>query len=71
MGSACGRTYSFKFFKGCLPQILLVPFLNTLPQMIYWVLKISALHALSLTTVFRFRQCSHVFTSVFEPQFAF
>ena len=25
-----GRPYHFKFFKGCLPQILLVPFLNTL-----------------------------------------
>ena len=27
------RPYSFKFFKGCLPQILLGPFLNTLTQM--------------------------------------
>ena len=25
-----GRPYHFKFFKGCLPQILLGPFLNTL-----------------------------------------
>ena len=25
-----GRPYSFKFFKGSLPQILLGPFLNTL-----------------------------------------
>ena len=25
--------YHFKFFKGCLPQILLGPFLNTLTQM--------------------------------------
>ena len=24
--------YKFKFFKGCLPQILLGPFLITLPQ---------------------------------------
>ena len=24
-----GRPYPFKFFKGCLPQILLGPFLNT------------------------------------------
>ena len=24
------RPYPFKFFKGCLPQILLGPFLNTL-----------------------------------------
>ena len=28
-----GRPYHFKFFKGCLPQILLGPFLNTLSQM--------------------------------------
>ena len=28
--SALSRPYSFKFFKGCLPQILLGPFLNTL-----------------------------------------
>ena len=27
-----GRPYHFKFFKGCLPQILLGPFLNTLTQ---------------------------------------
>ena len=24
----------FKFFKGCLPQILLGPFLNTVPQIL-------------------------------------
>ena len=29
-----GRPYHFKLFKGCLPQILLGPFLNTLPHMI-------------------------------------
>ena len=28
-----GRTYHFKFFKGCLPQILFGPFLNTLIQL--------------------------------------
>ena len=27
------RLYSFKFFKGCLPQIFLGPFLNTLYQL--------------------------------------
>ena len=27
------RPYSFKFFKGCLPQILLGPFLNTLSHL--------------------------------------
>ena len=25
-----GKPYRFKFFKGCLPQILVGPFLNTL-----------------------------------------
>ena len=33
------RPYHFKFFKGCLPQILLDPLLNTLSQMfinLYW-----------------------------------
>ena len=28
-----GRPYHFKFFKGCLPQILLGPFLNTLTDL--------------------------------------
>ena len=28
--SALGRPYPFKFYKGCLPQIFLGPFLNTL-----------------------------------------
>ena len=27
------RRYHFSFFKGCLPQILLGPFLNTLPHL--------------------------------------
>ena len=31
--NALGRPYPFKFFKGYVPQILLGPFLNTLPQM--------------------------------------
>ena len=30
------RPYSFKFFKGCLPQILLGPFLNTIPHIYYF-----------------------------------
>ena len=30
-----GRPYSFKFFKGCLPQILLGPLLNTLSHIIF------------------------------------
>ena len=28
-----GKSYPFNFFKGCLPQILLGPLLNTLSQM--------------------------------------
>ena len=28
-----GRSYYFKFFKGCLPQISLGPFVNTLFHM--------------------------------------
>ena len=29
-----GGPYHFKFFKGCLPQILLGPFLNALTQVV-------------------------------------
>ena len=29
-----GRPYHFNFFKGCLPQILLGPFLNTLTHIL-------------------------------------
>ena len=32
--SALCRPYPFKFCKGCLPQILLSPFLNTLSQIL-------------------------------------
>ena len=33
------KPYPFKFFKGCLPQVLLGPFLNTLSHIIfYWLL---------------------------------
>ena len=28
-----GRPYHFKIFKGCLPQVLLGPFSNTLTQL--------------------------------------
>ena len=41
-----GRPHHFKFFKGWLPQILLGPFLNTLPQII---LCLEAAHASNLT----------------------
>ena len=33
--SALGRSYTFISFKGCLPQILLGPFLNTLTHIFY------------------------------------
>ena len=33
ISSVLGRPYQFKFFKGYLPQILLLPFLNTLFHM--------------------------------------
>ena len=36
------RPYHFKFFKGCLPQILLGSFFNTLTQIIFQVYLISA-----------------------------
>ena len=32
------RSYPFKFFKGCLRQILLGPFLNTLPQIYFYMI---------------------------------
>ena len=41
------RPYSFKFFKGCLSQILLGPFLNTLSHFILRVSKMRS-HVLSL-----------------------
>ena len=31
----CGRPYPFKFFKSCLPQILLGPFSNNLSQILF------------------------------------
>ena len=34
------QTISLQIFKGCFPQILLGPFLNTLTQMFDWVLNI-------------------------------
>ena len=35
-----GRTYHFKFFKGCLPQISVCLLLNTLSQIRLWVTEI-------------------------------
>ena len=44
------RQYSFKFFKGCLPQILLYPLFNTLSQTIlYNDLPVGISEAYSLT----------------------
>ena len=37
-----GIPYHFKFFKGCLPQILYGSFLNTLTQIIVWYHPFSA-----------------------------
>ena len=37
--SALGRPHPFKFFKGCLSQILLGSFLNTLTQILRWDVK--------------------------------
>ena len=42
------RQYPFKFFKGCLPQILLEPFLNTLS---YLFLKLIRLLVMQLVFV--------------------
>ena len=33
-----GRPYHFNFLKGCLPQVLLGPFLNTLTHLLIWSL---------------------------------
>ena len=33
--SEVNRPYNFKIFKGCLPQVLLDPFWNTLSHMLY------------------------------------
>ena len=39
-----GRPYHFKFFKGCLPQILLGPFSNILTEMTFWDDKFSSIY---------------------------
>ena len=44
-----GRQYPFKFFKGCLPQILLSPFLNTLSHMVILVGNLIANYYLGAT----------------------
>ena len=38
MGQSLSRPYLFKFFKGCLPQIVLDPLLNTLSQILVYAL---------------------------------
>ena len=35
-GSGLFKAYPFNFFKGCLPQILTCPFLNTLSHLIFF-----------------------------------
>ena len=37
LGISRKRPYHFKFFKGCLPQVLFGPFLNTLPHLFQWI----------------------------------
>ena len=43
-----GRPYHFNFFKGCLPQLLLGPFLNTLTWILYGVPRM--FHLIGLNT---------------------
>ena len=40
------RQYPFKFFKGCLPQILLDSFLNTLPYFFLKLIRLLVMHLL-------------------------
>ena len=60
LNSALSRPYPFKFFKGCLPQILFGPFFNTLSHMshmsyIWNALKRVNWFTLVLTVVFFIR----------------
>ena len=55
-GSCLSRTYHFKFFKGCLPQILLGTFLNTLShiQVLQFALYCTVNRHLQLENLFLF-----------------
>ena len=44
-----GRSYHFRWYKGCLPQILLGPFLNTLTKC--FILKINSIEIRNTTEV--------------------
>ena len=44
------RPYEFKFFNGCLPQILLGPFLNTLT---HWILRNTVLYLVNTVTLLK------------------
>ena len=44
-----GRPYHFKFFKGCFPEILLGPFLNTLTHLEPYQISMINSAALALT----------------------
>ena len=46
------RPYTFKFFKGCLPQILLGPLLNTLSQMLHDLARMSPYSAKGTEQIF-------------------
>ena len=49
LGIALGRPQPFKFFKGCLPQILLGPFLNNLSQILFKIKLRTLVVVVSLT----------------------
>ena len=52
------RPYHFKFFKGCLPQILLGPFLNTLNQILSLLFQVEILKNLKVKDLGRVARVS-------------
>ena len=70
------RPYHFKFFKGCLPQILLGPFLNTLTHIVIffrrhfakcWSKKWEVLYMLT-TYIKNAEPSSHVVLNNYSPK---
>ena len=53
--SASNRLYHFKLFKGCLPQIFLGPFLNTLTHISFCKLKVIFRPTCRFGNFFRFK----------------
>ena len=47
-----GRPYHFKIFKGCLPQILLGPFLNTMTHFSLYINSLTYLHYIHANLLF-------------------